>query len=177
MRADTDTFTEFAAVAVERLRAGAYHLCRDWHLAQDLTQTALTRLYLNWAAAARADNLMAYANKVVLRAFLDHRRRRVSTAETACEQPREQGRREDSDLRLTMLEALAGLPERDRAIVLLRYFEDFSVERTAEVLGVPAGVVRTRTMRSLARLRETLAPERAALFATEGGNDRIGCRA
>ena len=63
-----------------------------------------------------------------------------------------------------MLDALARLPARDRAIVILRYFEDYSVEQVAEVLDVPAGVVKTQTRRSLAKLREVLAEDQLALF-------------
>jgi DNA-directed RNA polymerase specialized sigma24 family protein len=145
---DDEAFAEFAHAQAERLRTTAFMLCRDWHLAQDLTQTALTRLYVGWRRAAQADNLIAYAQKILLRAYLDHRRRRSST-----------------ELRLTMLDALAQLPPRDRAIVILRYFEDYSVEQTAEVLDVPASVVKSQTKRSLAKLRELLAADQLALFA------------
>jgi RNA polymerase sigma-70 factor (sigma-E family) len=160
---DDEAFAEFAHAQAERLRTTAFMLCRDWHLAQDLTQTALTRLYLGWRKAAHADNLVAYTQKILLRAYLDHRRRRSST-ESATGVLREGGYRDSPDLRLTMLDALAQLPPRDRAIVILRYFEDYSVEQTAEVLDVPASVVKSQTKRSLAKLRELLAAEQLALF-------------
>jgi RNA polymerase sigma factor (sigma-70 family) len=72
--------------------------------------------------------------------------------------------RESPELRLTMLDALARLPERDRAIVILRYFEDYSVERVADLLDLPASVVKSQTRRSLAKLRELLAEDQLALF-------------
>jgi len=155
---------EFAEAAAERLRTTAFMLCRDWHLAQDLTQTALTRLYLGWRQARQADNLLAYAQKILLRAYLDHRRRR-STSEAVTGVIHDAGYRHHPDLRLTMLDALAGLSPRDRAIVILRYFEDYSVEQVAEVLDVPVSVVKTQTRRSLAKLREVLAEDQLALFA------------
>jgi len=160
---EDDEFAEFANAHAERLRTTAFMLCHDWHLAQDLTQTALTKLFLSWRRATQADNLVAYAQKILLRSYLDHRRRRSSTESTpgVLHEP---AYRESPELRLTMLDALAGLPARDRAIVILRYFEDYSVEQVAEVLDVPAGVVKTQTRRSLAKLREVLAEDQLALF-------------
>ena len=163
MRQDEE-FTEFAAATAERLRTTAFMLCRDWHLAQDLTQTALTRLYLGWRQARQAENLTAYAQKILLRTYLDHRRRR-SSSETATGLVHDSGYRHHPDLRLTMLDALGRLSPRDRAIVILRYFEDYSVEQVADVLDVPVSVVKTQTRRSLARLREVLAEDQLALFA------------
>ena len=163
MNHDED-FAEFARAAAERLRATAFMLCHDWHLAQDLTQTALTKLYLGWRRAKQADNLMAYAQKVLLRSFLDHRRRRSST-EAATGVLHDYGYRQSPDLRLTMLDALGRLPARDRAIVILRYFEDYSVEQVADVLDLPISVVKSQTKRSLAKLREVLAEDQLALFA------------
>src|SRR4051812_49309411 len=163
MSAD-DEFAEFANAHAERLRTTAFMLCRDWHLAQDLTQNALTKLYLGWRRAKQADNLGAYAQKVLLRSYLDHRRRR-SSSEAVTGVVHDAGYRHHPDLRLTMLDALAQLPPRDRAIVILRYFEDYSVEQVADVLDVPVSVVKSQTRRSLAKLREVLAADQLALFA------------
>jgi RNA polymerase sigma-70 factor (sigma-E family) len=160
---DDQEFVEFATASAERLRNTAFMLCRDWHLAQDLTQTALTRLYVGWRRAVQADNLLAYAQKILLRAYLDHRRRRSST-EAATGMLHDTGYRQSPDLRLTMLDALAKLPARDRAIVILRYFEDYSVEQVADVLDVPISVVKSQTKRSLLKLREVLAADQLALF-------------
>ncbi|MBL7257873.1 SigE family RNA polymerase sigma factor [Paractinoplanes lichenicola] len=160
---DDEQFVEFANAHAERLRTTAFMLCRDWHLAQDLTQNALTKLFLSWRRAAQSDNLMAYAQKILLRVFLDHRRRR-SSSESATEVLLEPAYRESHELRLTMMDALGCLPERDRAIVILRYFEDYSVDRVADVLELPVSVVKSQTRRSLAKLRELLAEEQLALF-------------
>jgi RNA polymerase sigma factor (sigma-70 family) len=73
--------------------------------------------------------------------------------------------RDSPELRLTMLDALGRLPARDRAIVILRYFEDYSVEQVAEVLEIPGSVVKSQTRRSLSKLREALSAEQFALFA------------
>ncbi|XVU30266.1 SigE family RNA polymerase sigma factor [Actinoplanes sp. CA-054009] len=162
MSAD-DEFAEFATAHAERLRTTAFMLCRDWHLAQDLTQTALTKLYLGWRKAVQADNLLAYTQKILLRSYLDHRRRRSSTESTPGVLA-EPAYRENPELRLTMLDALGHLPERDRAIVILRYFEDYSVDQVADVLEVPVSVVKSQTRRSLSKLRELLAADQLALF-------------
>ncbi|MEV4346720.1 SigE family RNA polymerase sigma factor [Actinoplanes sp. NPDC049596] len=162
MSADEE-FAEFAHAHAERLRTTAFMMCRDWHLAQDLTQTALTKLYLSWRKAVQADNLTAYAQKILLRSYLDHRRRRSSTESTPGVLA-EPVHFESPELRLTMLDALGHLPERDRAIVILRYFEDYSVEQVADVLEVPVSVVKSQTRRSLAKLRQLLAADQLALF-------------
>lgn len=155
-RLDEADFVAFAEARVERLRKRAFLLCHDWHLAQDLTQTTLAKLYVSWRKVRAADNVDAYAAKVMLRCFLDTRRRKSAAElpsdclpETATAGP-------SPELRLTLIEALASLPPRDRAIVVLRFWEDHSVEMVADILGVRAGVVKAQTMRSLAKLRALL---------------------
>src|SRR3954470_17364001 len=102
---DDDEFAEFATAHAERLRNTAFLLCRDWHLAQDLTQSALTKLFLGWRRAAQADSPFAYAQKVLLRVYLDPRRRR-SSGETVPGVLPEPVYRQNPELRLTMLDAL-----------------------------------------------------------------------
>lgn len=158
-----DEFARFAHSCTAVLRSSAFRLCHDWHLAQDLTQTTLTRLYLSWSRAAGSNNLSAYAHKVLLRVYLDHRRRR-SNSETATGTLPEPVYTSSPDLRLALIGALSRLPERDRAIMVLRYFADHSVEQVADELGVPPTVVKSQTRRSLIRLRDLLRPDRATLL-------------
>ena len=162
--ADYDEFARFARGIAGRLHASAFQLCRDWHLAQDLTQTTLTKLFLSWGRATESENLPAYAQKVLLRVYLDHRRRRSST-EAVRGALREPAYSVSPELRLTMLAALNRLPARDRTIVALRYLADHTVEQVAEELGVPVQVVKSQTRRSLLKLREMLVTDRPALFA------------
>ncbi|MEU4689294.1 sigma-70 family RNA polymerase sigma factor [Actinoplanes sp. NPDC023714] len=157
-------FEQFARAFVARLHGSAYQLCHDWHLAQDLTQTTLTKLFQGWERARESDNLPAYAQKILLRVYLDHRRRRSST-ETRLPALREPAYEISPDLRLDLLGALSRLPARDRAIVVLRYFADHSVEQVAAELGVPVQVVKSQTRRSLIKLRHMLGADRPALFA------------
>ncbi|GID48196.1 RNA polymerase sigma24 factor [Actinoplanes capillaceus] len=156
-------FAGFAHASTARLHSSAFQLCRDWHLAQDLTQTTLTKLFLGWDRAVDSDNLIAYAQRVLLRVYLDHRRRRSST-EAVPGELREPAYSMSPELRLTMLGALARLPARDRAIVMLRYFADHSVEQVAQELGVPVTVVKSQTRRSLIKLRQMLVNDRPVLF-------------
>jgi RNA polymerase sigma-70 factor (sigma-E family) len=156
---DDGEFSDFAEAAVVRLRQTAFLLSRDWHLAQDLTQITLAKVYLKWR---RIDDPHAYAKKILLRAFLDHKRRRSSdelAVEELPEAPADDDRR---DLRLTLFEALGRLPPRDRAIVVLRYWEDLSVRDVAGLLGLSEGNVKIQSMRSLAKLRTLLGEEAPA---------------
>jgi RNA polymerase sigma-70 factor (sigma-E family) len=151
-------FTAYARGSASRLRDTAYLMCRDWHLADDLTQTALTKLYVAWSKVSKADDVDAYVRKVLLHTYLDHRRRRW-TGEVVTASFPETANGESPDLRLTLVDALALLKPQDRAILVLRYWEDYSVEQVASLLEIREGAVRTRSMRALAKLREVLAPD------------------
>ena len=151
-----DDFVEYARVAAGQLRRTAYLLCRDWDLAADLTQTTLTRIFVHWQRITRRDNLHAYARQVLFNAFLDHQRSKRSHEVVTAEFGDVPGTGEDTDLRLTLIDALGRIPPRDRAILVLRYWEDLSVESVAEILRLPTGTVTSRSARSLARLRRLL---------------------
>jgi RNA polymerase sigma-70 factor (sigma-E family) len=155
-------FVAYAEARVLRLRQRAYLLCHDWHLAQDLTQITLARLYASWRKITKTGNVDAYAAKVMVRAFLDHKRRK-SSGEVVTDSIPERADTRSPDLRLTLLEALRGLPPRERAIVVLRYWEDHSVDVVAEMLGTSPGVVKTQSMRALAQLRTSLGSDLATL--------------
>ena len=155
-------FTAYAEARLMRLRQRAYLLCHDWHLAQDLTKITLARLYASWRSISKVENVDAYTAKIMVRAFLDHKRRR-SSREVVTDSLPEQGDAGSSDLRLTLLDALRGLPPRERAIVVLRYWEDHSVDAVAEMLGITPSVVRTQSMRALAQLRTALGADISAL--------------
>jgi RNA polymerase sigma-70 factor (sigma-E family) len=155
-------FTEFASVATPRLFRSAVLLCGDYHLAEDLVQTTLAKLYVAWPSVERADSADAYARGALTKTFLSHKRVRRNA-----EQPRlDLGERADGALaagdvstRIELFDALARLDPLDRAIVVLRYWNDRSVEETATSVGLSAGAVRARASRALARLRVSLADE------------------
>ncbi|NUR63516.1 MAG: SigE family RNA polymerase sigma factor [Catenulispora sp.] len=159
-----DEFTEFAQARQGHLRRLAFLLCGDWHDAQDLTQTALLNLCRHWGKARRADSVEGYAHKVLVHAYLDHRRKYRRDAERALDFTRQAeiandaaaGPAGQSELRLTLLDALARLAPRGRAVLVLRFWEDLSVEATAAVLGCSSGNVKSQTSRALGRLRDIL---------------------
>jgi RNA polymerase sigma-70 factor (sigma-E family) len=162
-------FTEFATAYGAHLRRTAFLLCHDWHLAEDLAQTALAKTYVAWRRSGAPQSPHAFCQTVLLRSFLDHRRRRssgeVSLAELTLLRLSEHagqpaavggGPCGGSDLRLTLVDALRSLPPRDRAIVVLRYWEDLGVDQVAALVGVSPSVVKSQSARSLERLRVLL---------------------
>jgi RNA polymerase sigma-70 factor (sigma-E family) len=151
------------------LRRTAYLLCGDWYRAEDIVQTALARVV---AAARRRsiENLDAYARTVLARVYLDERRRlpwrREGPLADAAESPQPDS---DQALSLTVLAALRTLPPRQRAAVVLRYWEDRSTEETAQALGVSPGTVKSQCAKAMTTLRGTLAGLRPSLSFNEGG--------
>ena len=161
MRRD-DEFTAYVAARARLLRRSAYLLCGDWHRAEDLTQSALTKVYLAWSRVRRADNVDAYVRQVLVRTYLDEQRRRWRSEQLSGGTL--DGLRPDpaaaSDQRLDLLRALATLPPRQRAAVVLRCWEDLPITEVARALDCSEGTVKSQTSRGLAALRGVLAPGR-----------------
>jgi RNA polymerase sigma-70 factor (sigma-E family) len=153
-----EEFTAFVAAAAPRLRRTAYLMCRDWHLAQDLTQTTLAKMYASWGRIWRTTNLEAYSRRVLLNTVFDLRKRRSDSEIVLADPPERPGRAPEGgpDLHVPLLAALATLGVRDQAIVVLRHWEDLSVGTVAEILGVSESVVKMQNARSLTRLRTLL---------------------
>lgn len=150
---------EFEAFVREhrgRLVALATHLTSDGHLAEDLVQQALVRLYLAWGRA-RSVSTGAYARRILLNTFIDHQRRPWVRREQSAEAPPDTPARLPADAPdAELLSALAALPPRMRAAVVLRHVEDLSVEETADALGCSRGTVKSQTARGLDKLRTAL---------------------
>ena len=128
----------------------------DAFLAEDLVQGTLIRLYLAWGRA-RSGNVEAYARRVLVNAFIDHRRRPFVRREQAVESLPESAVAPVSVLDdAELLTALADLPPRQRAAVVLRHVENLSVDDVASALGCSTGNVKSQTARGIAKLRETL---------------------
>ncbi|WP_338698862.1 SigE family RNA polymerase sigma factor [Streptomyces sp. Q6] len=152
-------FREFAeARAGQLFRSACLLTSGDTHLAEDLVQETLGRMYVVWGRrTTRLSNPAAYAQTVLIRSFLAHQRRRSAGERPSDELPEATAAGPgDATLRLTLLDALRQLPPKDRAVVVLRYWEDRSIEETADVLHLSSAAVRTRSTRALARLREQL---------------------
>jgi RNA polymerase sigma-70 factor (sigma-E family) len=153
-------FVAFVERSGSRLCDTAFWLCRDWSLAQDLTQTALIKVYLSWRRI-KHDDPYRYCKQVLLRTYLDHKRLKRSAEVQTDEVPDRPAAADAAELRITLLDALGRLSPRDRAIVVLRYWEDHSVQTVAELLGLPPGVVKMQSMRALASLRALLGEDEA----------------
>lgn len=150
-------FREFTEARQAQLRRSAYLLCGDWHQAQDLTQTALMKLYAAWGRVRRDGNVEAYARTILTRAFIDQYRKgrwREEPVEDVPEPPSAEPA--TPELRLLMQSALMELPPRYRAVLVLRFWEDWSVEQTAAALRVTPGTVKSQSARGLARLRRRM---------------------
>jgi RNA polymerase sigma-70 factor (sigma-E family) len=154
-----EEFTQYVAARLGALRRLAFLLCQDWHRADDLVQAAITRLYVHWARASALDHTDAYARTILVREFLGEQRsgwaRRVSLHAEAPDQP---SLRADPDAALDVRTALAAIPPRQRATLVLRFYCDLSVEQTAELLNCSAGTVKSQTAKGLAALRSRLEP-------------------
>lgn len=147
-------FREFAEARQAQLRRSAYLLCGDWHQAQDLTQTALMKLYAAWGRVRRDGNVDAYARTVLTRTFIDQWRKGSWREESVSEPPdRSASAPSTPELRLLMREALMELSPRYRAVLVLRFWEDWTVEQTAHALRITPGTVKSQSARGLARLR------------------------
>lgn len=151
-------FSRYFAARAHTLRATAYLLCGDWHRAEDLTQTALTKLYVVWPSLARHDALDGYARKIIVRTFLAENRRSWRRREQLTDAPPEWPAGEpEPEHRVLVREALRVVPPRQRAVLVLRYWNDLSVEQTAAALGCGTGTVKSQAARGLAALRRKLA--------------------
>ncbi|MES9588027.1 SigE family RNA polymerase sigma factor [Streptomyces sp. NPDC007076] len=152
-----DQYLEFVAERAKALYRSAYVLAAgDAHLAEDLVQETLSRVYVHWKRVARADSPAAYAQTILVRTSLTLRRRRSSGERPTGNMPDSAEAGPDAALRLTLLDALGQLPPRDRAVLLLRYWEDRSIEETARMLKLSSSAVRSQGTRALNRVRALL---------------------
>ncbi|WP_335618091.1 SigE family RNA polymerase sigma factor [Lentzea guizhouensis] len=151
-------FGEFVDARALVMRRTAFLLCGDWHRAEDIVQTALIKLYVAWSRV-RKDSLDAYARKIVVRAAIDETRRgffqRERSVDAVPDRAAPEVHEADPDLR----QALDALPPGQRAVVVLRYWEDLSITETARILGRTEGTVKSQAAKGLAALRELLVDE------------------
>ncbi len=162
-------FREYVAARQGALFRLALLLAGHREDAEDLLQTTLARLALHWTRLARVGSADAYVRKMLYHQQVSRWRRRGNHREHATAEPPDVGRVGDpaaaSALRLTLHDALRRLTPRQRAVVVLRYYEDLPEAEVAEILGCGVGTVRSQTHRSLARLR-TLCPDLASIKET-----------
>ncbi|HEX8002801.1 MAG TPA: SigE family RNA polymerase sigma factor [Mycobacteriales bacterium] len=146
------TFEEWVGARTPALMRTAYLLTGDWQRAEDLLQTALMRCYGRWD---RIDEHEAYVRRALVTTYAGWRRRRW-VGELPGPVPDGAAPRDDaadSDARADVLRLLASLPPRQRAVVVLRYYEDLPEATIADLLGVSRGTVKSTAAKALARLR------------------------
>jgi RNA polymerase sigma-70 factor (sigma-E family) len=152
-----DDFTAYVQARLAWLRRVAYLLCQDWQRADDLVQTAITSLYVHWRRARTMESIDGYARTILVRAFLSERRggwaRRVTLV---AQMPDPAAPVPDAAGALDVRAALASLPPRQRATLVLRFYCDLNVDQSARVLGCSAGTVKSQTAKALAGLRRSL---------------------
>ncbi|NIH77859.1 SigE family RNA polymerase sigma factor [Amycolatopsis viridis] len=156
-------FTEYFAARRDAVRRAAYLLCGDWHRADDLAQTAFVALHRKWNHIRDRAATDAYLRRTLVRAAIDESRRpwRRERQVERLPEPESAGARLDEQV-VTRADLLAGLrevPPKQRAVLVLRYFEGLDVAGVAAVLGCSEGNVKSQTARGLARLREALGEE------------------
>ncbi|MFE0511798.1 SigE family RNA polymerase sigma factor [Streptomyces sp. NPDC058964] len=170
--------TDFRTWVVEhraRLRTTAFLLCGDWYLADDLVQDALGRLYSRWGRVVAGGDPRAYVRRILCNLHTDYRRRparrEVSEADVATLRSHPHTSMEERDDEL--IAALLTVPSGQRTVLVLRFFEDLSVEQTAAVLRTSPGNVKSQTSRGLEALRTALRTRRtetARPTRTEGAS-------
>jgi RNA polymerase sigma-70 factor (sigma-E family) len=153
---EPDGFREYVVARSPALTRAAWLLTGDRTAAEDLVQNALVRMWSRWTRIERDGSVDAYARRVLVTTYINGWRRRwrgeVPT-EVLPDGPAAADAHAATDLRLSVRRALAELPPKQRAVVVLRYFEDLTEAQTADALGCSIGTVKSQTARALARLR------------------------
>ena len=151
-------FTAYVAARQAHLRRVAYAVCGDWNRAEDVLQTALTKLYVAWPRVNRDGREDAYVRQIIVRANLDEVRRPWWRRERPGLDGFDAASREPlaAEERSALMDALLELTPMQRKVVVLRHWLGLSVEETAADLRISTGTVKSYSSRALERLREQL---------------------
>jgi RNA polymerase sigma-70 factor (sigma-E family) len=158
MRTEAENeYIDYVRARLPQLQRTAYLLCGDTDRAQDIVQSTITTLYRHWRRARAADNIDGYVHRMLVHRFLDEKRLSWSRVllTTRIPEPVAPAQRsvEEQD---AVHSALRALPPGQRAVLVLRFLCDLSIEQTAGALGCSAGNVKAQTSRGLAALRPLL---------------------
>lgn len=151
-----EAFADFVHAAWPGLYRTAYLMLGDHQLAEDLVQTALAKTYASWRKVKEPAAAPAYARVVLANTAASWFRRRGWRNEHPTETLPDSGIEHDPTTRTALVDALATLAPRQRAVVVLRYYDDLSVREVAHALGISEGTVKSQTSDALARLRARL---------------------
>lgn len=155
---EPEGFREYVAARQSALVHRAWLLTGDWQHAEDLVQATLVKVWPHWGRIVRRGEPEAYVRTAMVRQYISSRRRhwhRETPTEVVPEPPRPPAESTTDDVGCL----LAELPARQRLAVVLRYYDDLSVEQAASLMNCPPGTVKSLTSRGLARLRDAYAKE------------------
>lgn len=174
------TRVEFERFVVSQLHAllqTGYLIASNRAEAEDLVQECLLRVARRWPKVRSMDRPDAYARRVLVNLALDSAKRRArcwqELATLGDDEPADMQVDRDDEAITTraeaseLLDALRALPIRQRVVLVLRYFGDFSEAQVAEMLGCPVGTIKSTTARGLARMREVLEAQDEGCAQTE----------
>ncbi|MEV4660978.1 SigE family RNA polymerase sigma factor [Micromonospora echinofusca] len=166
-----EEFRDFVAARSSALLRTAYLLSGDWATAEDLLQTSLTKTYLAWKRLGGIEAIEPYARRVMINTSTSWWRRRWHGERPTEVLPERAGVDEieqqlDRDL---LWRHLSALPSRQRAVLVLRFYEDMSEAQTAALLGISPGTVKSQTSRALGTLRRRMGAE--AVLDLPAGTD------
>lgn len=167
-RRDPAAFTEFVASRAPALFRTAYLMVGDHGLAQDLVQEALTKTYVAWPRLREVSKAEAYTRRTITTTYISWWRKKSWSAERPHDDVPEApttGPSHGNEVvdRAWLWAELQKLPPRQRAAIVLRYYEDLSEAQTAEVMGCAVGTVKSQVSHGLRRLREQMG-DRVALL-------------
>jgi RNA polymerase sigma-70 factor (sigma-E family) len=161
-RRDSEEFTSFVMAHQARLRRVAYLMCGDWQLASDYVQDALMRVYRHWPRLHGEQAAHAYARKAVVSVVIDAKRRKASTEVPVDSVDDRLGADDAASLsanRDLLSRCLSQVAPRQRACLVLRYYDDLSVSEVATALGCSEGTVKSQTARGLETLQAAFTRE------------------
>jgi len=149
-------FSAYLAARQPALLRTAYLLTGDRHTAEDLVQTALAKLYLSWDKVNRRESLDGYVRRILVNENNSLWRRAWKRSEVATEFVPDHGVTDayDEGEASEIWEAVQSLPRRQRAVIVLRYYEQLSESEIAHTLGISTGTVKSQASRALATLRQ-----------------------
>jgi RNA polymerase sigma-70 factor (sigma-E family) len=161
MRRNVADYSEFVAMRWPSLVRTAYLLTGDHGHAEDLAQSALTKCLVAWPRLRAREAADAYVRKVMLNTYISWRRK-SSWHELPSEDPpsiQSYDSTEDLAQRSVVLDAMSVLPPKQRAVVVLRFYDDLGVRQVAKQLGCSTGTVKRQTYEALRKLREVMGDE------------------
>jgi len=166
---DVTSFSDLVATRSTALLRTAYLVVGDHQLAQDLVQESLVKTYVAWPRLRDVTSAEAYARRIIVTTAISwHRRRSFHERPVLAIPEQAQPDRTDAFATQDLLWAqVRALPPRQRAALVLRYYEDLSESDTAQLMGCAIGTVKSQVSAGLERLRERMGPELVGFLAED----------